>query len=297
MIRHFLSLTSLSLILLTLSGCFTASSRQWETAKHIAVPSQMVERKIDAGTFVLTVFERIHNKGGPAHIYIEGDDYPSLYNSLSGNPASLHLASRDKAKNVIYISRPCQFKQSHSSYIPAITDEECDTAYTAEKRFAPEALTAYNAALDEVKKRYNLTTFDLYGHSSGGGLAVILGAQRKDVSSITTVAGLLDTKASYDAAMQRKKVFNKYAILMTKDSLNPADFAPLTSRIPQYHYIGGADVDISPAVLYSYLSKIGQTNCTYYNIIQENTHKDGWVEKWPELLKDKPRCKDPLNQL
>ncbi len=106
---------------LALSGCIatTLPYMRAETAQRIAAPAWMLKRDISASPFILRSYERIHDRGGVANIYIEGDgaEYtsPSEWseNPTPKNPVALHLASKDNAENVIYIARPCQYTGDH----------------------------------------------------------------------------------------------------------------------------------------------------------------------------------------
>jgi len=99
-------LASLGLVSLSLVACGTQTHLRQETANRIAVPAFMIERNIPTGNFDLNVWERMHRRGQPMTVYVEGD---STSNPTPANPVALHLASRDLAKNVAYIARPCQF--------------------------------------------------------------------------------------------------------------------------------------------------------------------------------------------
>jgi hypothetical protein len=102
---------------LALGACVrdATNGMRLETAKRIATPSFMNERQIPGGPFLLTAWERVRRKGERATIYVEGDGLawlgrrtPSL-DPTPVNPVALHLASRDKGPNVIYLSRPCHY--------------------------------------------------------------------------------------------------------------------------------------------------------------------------------------------
>jgi pimeloyl-ACP methyl ester carboxylesterase len=250
-----------------------------DVADRLAHPVWMVERQIPAGLFSLTAYERMHEANAPATIYIEGDGELTTDFRMNSkdptprNPVSLHLATKDKADNVAWIARPCQYYGI----------ESCDAAYWGNERFAPEVVTAYSLALDEIKKRYDIQGFNLVGFDGGAAIATILAAQRDDVLTLRTVAGTLDTTL----------YASEHKIPALSGSLNPLDFAPKLANIPQTHYIGGQDKVISPALLHSYLQAVGPSNCVQYHFIQEAEHDQGWVEKWPGFLTDVPTCKGP----
>lgn len=261
---------------LALGGCLTTVSPYFraEVAQRIAAPAWMVKRQIPAGPFVLTAYERIHDRGGAADVYIAGDgdvwESPREWelDPTPQNPVALHLASKDKADNVIYIAQPCQYSGM------ADKEESCAPALWHTGRYSEDAVHSVGLALDEIARRYDLKGLHLIGYSGGGAIAAILAATRSDVLSLRTVAGVLDHKAQSDTLGSAP----------LSDSLNPVDYTEKLSGIPQYHFIGGQDKYVPPAVLHSYLQKMPPTRCVQYKMIQEAEYGVGWVDKWPELL-------------
>lgn len=279
-----------SFLLLLAASSLSACARPHlgkEVADRLASPAWMIDRTIPAGPFAMTAYERMHERHAPADIYIEGDgkawvskDQVSL-NPTPFNPVALHLATKDKADNVAYIARPCQFSGLQDKSKP------CDSAYWTGKRFAPEIISAYNDALNEIKARYDIEGFNLIGFSGGGAIAAILAGQRDDVISLRTVAGNLDhvTHSAY------------HNVSPLQGSLNPPDYAARLRAVPQVHFIGGQDKIVPPVVLQTYLQALGETNCAQHQMIQEAAHEKGWVEKWPELLKVAPGCIGPPREI
>lgn len=280
---HYSLLGFSALGVLSLSACFTGPYVKKEAAKRISAPAWMVERQIDTGVYDLTAFERMHKRHADANLYIEGDgitwmqrDIRSL-NPTPMNPVALHMAAHDNAKNVAYLARPCQYSD--------MTDEDtpCPSSAWLEGRFSNAVITSMSAAMDEMKARYNIENFNLIGYDGGGAIATILAATRDDVASLRTVAANLDHEA-YTIHHQ---------IEPFTESLNPVDYAAKLRNMPQHHYIGGQDDIMPPTVLHNYLQASGNSSCVQYTFIQEAEHEAGWVEKWPELLKEMPTCKGP----
>lgn len=268
------------LLVLFLAACHGASDIVSEqVAARVASPAWMIERQIPAGPFALTAFERMHERGTSANIYIEGDGFEDslpaeLGNPTPSNPVALHLASKDSARNLAYLARPCQFSGTLSKETP------CDSQYWLKDRFSDTVIESYNDALDEIAARYDIKGFNLIGYGGGGAIAAILAAQRNDVLSLRTVAGNLD-HITYS---------NYHEIGLLDGSLNAADFAEKLRDMPQIHYAGGQDTIVPPAVLESFLNKLEPSECEYYELVQEAEHAKGWVDKWPELLERKPGC-------
>lgn len=274
--------TGLLSIVVLAGGCIATTSpyMRAETAQRIAAPAWMIKRDITASPFTLRAYERIHNRGGIANLYIEGDgsEYTSPQewegNPTPKNPIALHLASKDNSKNVIYIARPCQYTAMTNS------TEECDEKHWKDSRYAPEVIGAYTNALDDIIQRYNITAFNLIGYSGGAAIATLLAAERNDILSIRTVAGILD----HDA--QRSNL----NLSLLSDSLHPTDESINLTKIPQYHFIGGQDSIAPPSVTHGYLQSMPPSNCVSTMLVQEAGYEDGWVNKWPELLTLPVRC-------
>ena len=282
--------------LFALGGCesiYGLSEMRRVTADRIARPAFMVERSISAGSFHeslhhFSAWERMHAPNAPAHVYIEGDGPFALFapvsqngtmgNPTPHNPVGLHLAAMDKAQNVAYLARPCQYKTWQDS---------CAPFYWNEGRFAHEVIQAYHMALDDIKARYRIRGFHLIGYGGGGGIAALVAAQRDDVLSLRSVAGILD-----------HEVFTAlHDIPPMRDSLNPVDSASELVHLPQHHFIGGNDPFVPPAVFQSWNQASGGSPCVHYTFIPENDHEGGWVSIWPELLKASLACEiQPMPQ-
>lgn len=267
---------------LILGGCIATSlpTLRTETAQRIAAPAWMIKRDIAAAPYLLRAYERIHERGGVANVYIEGDGTNGKHSIAENadftpvNPVSLHLASKDNAKNLIYIARPCQFN-GRLEY-----PHTCNNKEWQENRFSKDVVNSYNIALDEISRRYGIKAFNLIGYSGGAAIATMLAGERKDVISLRTVAGILDNKAYAQVA-------GEFPISTSRTA---AEHASDVSKTPQYHFVGGQDDIVHPSVLATYLGEMPPTNCVQTMLIQEAEHEAGWVDKWPELLKLPVNC-------
>lgn len=276
---------------LGLSACFTAPYVEQEAAKRIAAPAWMINRKIEANGHALTVYERMHERYADANLYIEGDGITWVSGSRSSlnptpvNPVALHMAAHDRAKNVAYLARPCQYSNMGEYHSMNAPDEKCNPVTWTDGRFSREVLDTMNVAIDEIKKRYDIKNFNLIGYDGGGAIAALLAAERNDVISLRTVAANLDHEAYTQI----------HGIKPLSKSLNAKDVAPKLTRMPQQHFIGGQDKIVPPTILHGYLQALGNTNCADYTFIQEAEHEAGWVEKWPEFLAKPASCQGPLH--
>ncbi len=252
------------------------------TAERIARPAFMVERRLETGGMDFQLWERMHQAHAPANLYIEGDGQSTYLNRnisedpTPDNPVGLHLASRDNADNLVYISRPCMFRES-----PDV--EKCSDKFWSTRRFSPEVLAAYNEAIDEIKTRYDISEFNLIGYDGGANIAAAVAASRTDIASLRTVAGNLNPD----------EVLAKTGQEIDADSLRAIQIAPKLAETPQHHFIGVGD-EITPASVYhSYRQAMGPSECVRYTVVQDADHQRGWVEKWPELLKSPIDCPPP----
>lgn len=264
-----------------LSACTGTMSEFTEvTAERIARPAFMVERKFDEAGMTLQLWERMHQRGEPANIYIEGD---GISNTMFGkdpspeNPLALHLASRDHATNLGYIGRPCQFRETQD-------EEACSSKFWTTRRYSPEVFAVYNAALDDMKARYSITEFNLIGYDGGANIAAILSTQRSDVASLRTVGGNLSPDMVYDPVTSP----------LDPDNLKAIAYAPSMAKVPQHHFIGAGDAVTPPAVYHYFIQSMGTTDCVHYSLVPDADHTRGWVEKWPELLKGTTACVSPI---
>ncbi len=298
-ISKFSRLMSMCFLIAALTGCYTSPKQivGRETADRMAGPAFMLRRQIEAGKFVYPTYERVHNRGGIVHLYIEGDDPNIVFDGMSSDLIGMQLASRDKAKNVVYLPRPCQFKPTNGSFssYSKVPVEACDLKYLGKDRFAPEVIESYHAALDNIKKRWGFSGFRIYGHSGGGVIGALLAYERQDILSLVTVSAMLDHHYYTELAQQTYEGWKSYEHM--SGSLNAADIAIHLQDLPQAHYYGLNNSEVPVQSLFIYLDKMGPTNCVQYEVIQENGFKRGWVDKWPDLLKDKPVCTGPRRDI
>lgn len=246
-----------------------------EGATRLATPVHMNKRQIETGSTSLVAYERVHKQGGIANVYIEGDGLvlkgehqatPTL-DPTPDNPVALHLATRDKSNNVIYLARPCQ-------YLTADKNPACDEKGWAAKRFSVENMDAMNVALDNMRNKYGFVGFNLIGYGGGGQVAILLGAKRKDILTIRTVASTLDHQ-SWTANKE---------IPALEGSLNAKDFARDVATIPQHHFIGAWDDLITTYNYNDFRAAMGPSTCIRMSKIDETDGADGWVNRWPSIM-------------
>lgn len=269
------------LSLFILGACGLQTDMKQQTANHIAHPAFMAERSI-AGDFDIKAWERMHQRNDVATIYIGGDKDGAVRaethklwgaDATRTNPVGLHLASRDNATNLAYLSRPCQ-------NIKFPEKNGCDPKYWQEDRYAPEIMEAYNTALNDISARYDITNFHLVGYDGGANIAAVMAATRNDVLTLRTVAGDLNPKF----------VDNTISAPVAANAVLATNYGHALSKVPQHHFVGAADEIITPGTYHSYRQAIGLSDCIRYSLIQDADHTNGWVEKWPQLRSVEPQC-------
>lgn len=258
-------------LFVVVAGCGTADS--FRGAREIAAWAAQrgfAETSVKAGAFSLTAFVRKPLvQSDTLTIYIEGDGaaWPTPYHPprdpTPTKPVSLALAAADPSAALIYLGRPCQ-------YLEAEALRGCDSAYWTERRFAPEVVAAYDAAISQQKSALAARRIRLIGYSGGGVLATLLATRRDDVDLLVTVAAPL--------AVTEWAAWHKASVL--KGSLDPAELRE-NGRLPRsLHFVGGWD-DIVPAAI---VQRFVQRKGGGMETIPDFDHECCWVRDWAKLL-------------
>ncbi|ANI17481.1 alpha/beta hydrolase [Pseudomonas citronellolis] len=205
-------------------------------------------------------------------VYLESDGHAwatATQPSLDPSPHNLlvaRLAVDDPTPNA-YLARPCQFVMAPS----------CEPALWTNRRFSQEVVTSLSQALDQMKQRYGCREFELVGYSGGAALALLLAAQRDDVTFVQTLAGNLSPRLW----TQMK------GLSSLSGSLDPLDYRDRLAAIPQRHLVGDAD-DVIPALLSkAYLERLHPYVYSQVAISPATDHEQGWEIAW-KIWRDKP---------
>ena len=275
----FLLALSLSLAAVQSSAMPSIMERSYGAQKR-ACQAGFNKEYVKAGIFTLATYQRFasaqkrDSQPGPENIriYIEGDGRAwETKSRLSddptpSNPVALELATVDQSDAVAYIARPGQFPDPDSAV--------CDPTYWSSRRFAPEVVEAFDKAIDILKKKSGAVYVELVGYSGGAALAVLVAARRSDVTSLRTIVGNLDPKA----------LCAYHNVSQLDGSLDPIDAAQKVSRIPQHHFVGSMDKTVPSSIAESFVKKEGDINFRNITVVDGATHKNGWRERWKELL-------------
>lgn len=225
-------------------------------------------------TLGLPQVEIVDNVSLTMPIYIEGDGRGWVTRKkISNDPTPsfslvLRLMQKDNRPSV-YLARPCMYHLNDS----------CHSDYWTDARHAVELVDVMNDALDAVKQMYDVSSFELIGHSGGGAMAVLMAAKRQDVSQIVTVAANLDVVYFTDI----------HHVSEMKGSLNPIDFAHQVSDIPQLHLVGGNDYVIPYKLVERYVRQ-SQSHCVKSKQMKGFTHLKGWLGVWPDVAQLNHDC-------
>jgi hypothetical protein len=271
------SLSSLISILCACTNSIWLSDSQ--IANTISEPARLQIKTYKAGQFIVHGRERYDNLGSDLNIYLEGDGLawvtrrePSR-DPTPDNPIGLRLAALDSSPNVVWLARPCQ-------YTSTIENPRCKAYYWTHGRFAPEIVEAIDQAITAAKLSAKATKIHLIGYSGGGGLALLIAAQRNDVDSIRTVAGNIDHPA----------FTSFHRVTPMSQSLDPASVARHINTIPQWHFFGAEDQVVPKLIGESYIRKAGMSSCLHMHVVPNISHEKGWELLWPRLLQETNRA-------
>lgn len=254
-----------------LPAIFACSHSKIDMIPETLAPD-LIRGEISTSSFPLRTFslpkDRTIAHGNTLRIYLEGDGYAYIhaaqpsFNPTPKNPVALRLMLADPTDiSKVYLGRPCHY----------IKPKQCTQKYWTSHRFAPEVVQATGEAIDDLKQEYGVDGIELVGYSGGGGLALLVAAERQDVRRIKTIAANLNTEA-----------FTRYHRLTPMHgSLNPGEIE--VGHIPQVHFGGEKDQVIPPELLYESAPRSDQSDV---RIIEGITHQGVWVEHWPRMVKE-----------
>ncbi|HBN9857403.1 MULTISPECIES: alpha/beta hydrolase [Pseudomonas] len=209
-------------------------------------------------------------------VYLEGDGHAwatATQPSLDPSPHNLlvaRLAVDDPTPNA-YLARPCQFVM-----VPS-----CEPALWTNRRFSQEVVTNLSQTLDQLKQRYGNREFELVGYSGGAALALLLAAQRDDITQVQTLAGNLSPRLW--AQMK--------GLSPLDGSLDPLDYRDRLASIPQRHLEGDADNVIPASLAKAYLERLPPYACSQVVISPATDHQQGWENAWKTWRGQQLNCK------
>lgn len=272
--RHIASLFLLCLLATIMTACVGVSAQDRRAnANALATAQHWQAARLTSDHFVLISYMPIALvKSEQLTVYIEGDGFAWLTRSQASDdptpikPVGLQLALRHNNGAVAYLARPCQYVNDKDA-------QGCTTSDWTNRRFSPEVIEATDQAVSQLKNTFGAKKLVLVGYSGGGAVAALVAAKRSDVTQLITVAGNLD----------HKTWTSLHKVPPLAGSLNPADAWQSLQKIPQLHFVGADDHNISAEVTQSYIARFPPENRPTMRVISGFDHACCWVEQWPEL--------------
>ncbi len=209
-------------------------------------PPGFTEKTVETEYFSFSVWEKNVTPGKPLRIYIAGDGNPAPKKAIG-----LALAERDPSKNVIYVSRPCQYIQNKECANPAIWGSE---------RFHEEIVNEMKDLVEYLAIKYKTPSLELVGYDGGGTMALLL-ASKVPVARVITIGGILDTNA-YVTEHECAPI----------NGLNPADMKDTLARIEQIHYVGGRDAVTTRRMAERFVARLRNPKSAVVKVIPNATH-------------------------
>jgi hypothetical protein len=200
-------------------------------------------------------------------VYLEGDGTPFVRRTIVARdptprqPLMLQLMALD-SQRAVYVGRPC--------YLGLQADAPCGANDWTDARFSAEIVASIAAVIREEMGRAGATSIQLFGHSGGGALAVLL-SRDLPVSALVTIAGNLDIDAWTSL----------HGFTPLTGSLNPADvrLSPALA-LHTTHLSGADDTSIPDAVIRHAAERIGGE----VREVDGYTHQCCWQRLWPSVL-------------
>jgi hypothetical protein len=202
------------------------------------------------------------------HVYIEGDGSPYRNGKLiAADPTPrdalmLRLMREDSAPSV-YLGRPCYYGLSG--------DAACGPAFWTFRRFSPEVLDSTESVLRAEIARSGAIRVDLFGHSGGATLAVLLAQRVGQVTRVVTIGPVLDI----DAWCR----LHGYSPLT--GSLNPAELPDRRPGLEVLHLVGANDTNTPPALVQAAARARGGEPV---QVIARADHNCCWQGTWRDVL-------------
>jgi pimeloyl-ACP methyl ester carboxylesterase len=214
--------------------------------------------------------------GRTLDVYIEGDGTPYLTRRTVSpdptprRPVMLRLMGRG-SRPALYVGRPC--------YGGLANDPPCTPLDWTLGRFSEPIVDSMAAVIERAGVQLGATTVNLFGHSGGGTLALLLARRVPGVRCVVTLAGNLDPDAWTD--------LHGYSRLA--GSLNPAVLGPLPAQTRQRHYVGDRDRVTPPDLVRRAARRLGAEAVVLAGV----SHTRGWEKQWPAIVAG--HCGEPAS--
>ncbi len=246
------------------TGCTTVAEEFARQAELLNLSREVVS----SANFHHVVYRKSGSSSTTLHVYIDGDGTPWIAGRPADDPTPrnalmLKLMSLDPISSA-YVGRPC-YHGLHSV-------DACSSRFWLSRRYGEEVVASLTDVVKQLLRIGNYRHVTLIGHSGGGALAVLLASRLPETLAVVTVAANLDL-AAWATYTEDDDL---------KDSLNPAALAPLGPSIKQYHFAGGKDDIVPPALMANAVKRLGSNLI----VIDDYDHVCCWERLWPNILDD-----------
>lgn len=236
---------TLLLSLLMIGGC----------AGMPTTPSGFQMREAQTEHFSLPVWEKAPLESGKViRFYITDNGNPT-----PEKPTALKLAAKDSFKNIVVISRPCQ-------YAPNKLCSNKKIYGTAQ--YNPEIIKEIEEVVAYYIQKYNAKGIEFVAYGGAAPIAFAIGSGLNNVRQIITIAGLLDLDG----------YVNKHNLPdFDKEAANPIKMVNRVSQIPQVHFVGGKDELTTQGMTERFVSKLKNPRSAIVKVAPDMGHT-GWED-------------------
>ena len=247
--------------LIALGSCMSAADRFDAAASAAGLHRSSVE---GAG-FRHAIFANDVPGDGTLRIYLEGDGKPYVGRAIATDPTTRHslalaLLAKDH-RSALYLGRPCYHGETGTA--------PCTPALWTTARYGEAVVTSMAAAAMRLIAERRARAVTWVGHSGGGTLAMLLAPRILQTCAVVSIGGNIDVAAW--AGQAREDL---------SDSLDPATAPLLPAHIRQYHYVGGRDEVVPPAITAAALARTAET----LTVFEEFDHVCCWATIWSSIL-------------
>lgn len=268
MFKHILT-TGLLACLALLTGCANQIDLSTYPVGDLK-PAVLTTKRFPIQSLVPQAGSYVHMR-----VYIEGDGHAwatSSQPSTDPTPHSsimLRFAANDPSP-AAYLARPCQF----------VTSKDCRVNVWTDSRFSLPEIESMDVALNSLKSRFGVQSFELVGHSGGGEVALVLAGMRDDVVQVQTIAGNVDPDFWT----------RLHHLTPLKDPITPLMYKERLREIPQRHFVGMKDDVVPLSVSQAYSIQLNG-KCLEF-VAVDATHIDGYDNVWNRYSTTPMLCKE-----
>lgn len=248
-----------------LSGCATPVSRLYDRAAQYEFSDEVVTGEhYSHAVFRSNVSAAVKT----LHVYLEGDGRPWRFrywrakDPTPPDPLMMRLMRHDSVP-AVYVGRPC--------YNGFAEQRGCHSGLWTSGRYSPAVINSMLAVINNEIRRTGAEKINLFGHSGGATLAVLLADRLQQTEVVVTLAGNFDVDAWTS--------LHGYAPLL--GSVNPINTPALRTGIRQIHLFGALDANIPSALALPWLMR--QHTVTALEIPNFG-HGCCWEMIWSDVL-------------